>query len=233
MAVLKNPYISTLSRHLLSRPAASRIAFGAAVVGSALTEGAETLKPAISENTILGFAARRAFNRSQGYDGFYEANEELDVIGDYAIALVTPNGADVNIDMEDYLEVAALGNGSTSAHGILEEAGSGAGTVFTVNVVAKAMESVAMGIKSYKVPASNVAVGATSITMTSGDPATMGLTVGDLILLEDLNGACQVNKVASVADTSIGLVIPSTVALTTADSDLVTRLYQVLVKVVK
>lgn len=233
MAVQKNPFVSRLSLNLLSRPAASRIASGFAVVGSTLTEGAETLKMATNENTIAGFAAHRAFNRSQGYDGFYEAKEEVQIVGRYAMAYVTPNGAAVNIDMGDFLEVAALGDGSTSPHGILEEAGNALGTTFTTASVAKAVESVTMGGDAYKVPASNVSIGDEEITMTSGDPSTMGLTVGDMICLEDLNGAVQVDKVAYIEDDAIGLVIPSTVALVAGNSDLVTRLYQVLVEVIK
>jgi len=66
--------------------------------------------------------------------------------------------------------------------------------------------------------------------MTSGEPTTMGVTVGDYICLEDLNGDVQVNKVASVTSTSIGFVIPSTVALANASSDLITRLYPVKVE---
>ena len=128
----------------LSYPAASRMAFGAAVVGSGLTAGSETIKAATAETSILGFADKRKFVRSGGYDGFYEQYEEVALVDDFARALVTPNGADVNIDMGDFLEVAALGDGSTSPHGILDEAGSAAGGTFTVATVAKALESVTM-----------------------------------------------------------------------------------------
>jgi hypothetical protein len=217
----------------LSYPAASRLAFGAAVVGSGLTAGSETIKAATSETSILGFADKRKFVRSGGYDGFYEQYEEVAIVDDFARALVTPNGADVNIDMSDFLEVAALGDGSTSPHGILEESGSATGGTFTVATVAKALESVTMGSKSYKVPANDVAISDKTVTMDAGAIAAMGLEVGDHVLLEDLNGACQVNKVASLTATVIGLVIPSTVALVHNNSDLVTRLYQCRVKVVK
>lgn len=233
MAVPADVKVNGYSIEPLSYPAASVVAFGAAVVASGTTAGAETIKSATSETSILGFAGKRKFVRRGGYDGFYATYEDVPIIAEYARCLVTPNGANVNIDMGDFLEVAALGDGSTSTHGLLEEAGSNAGGTFTVATVAKALQSVTMGSDSYKVPASDVSVGDASITMTSGDPTTMGLTVGDYILLENLNGACQVNKVASVAAASIGLVMPSTVALVNGDSDLVTRLYPCFVRMVK
>jgi hypothetical protein len=90
-----------------------------------------------------------------------------------------------------------------------------------------------MGSKSYKVPASDVAVGDTQITMTAGHISTMGLEVGDYILLEDITAELQVNKVASLTSTVIGLVMPSTVSLVHNDSDLVTRLYQCPVMIMK
>lgn len=225
---------TTNSKSVGSWPAASAIVFGAAIAGSTLTQDAETVAPATAQTSILGLADKRKFVPKGGYDGRYEQYDPVPVVGEEGMALVTPNGANVNIDFGDFLEVAALGDGSTSAHGILEEAGSNAGTVFTIATVAKALEAVTMGSGKYKVPASDVAVGATSITMTDGDPITnMGLSAGDFILLEDLDGACQVNKVAAVTATVITLAWPSTVALTVSDNDLVTRLFPCKVKLIK
>lgn len=233
MSVTRN-IRTTNSKSVGSWPAASATVFGAAVVGSTLTQDAETLAPATAQTCIIGLADKRKFVPKGGYDGRYEQYEPIPVVGGEGMALVTPNGANVNIDFGDFLEVAALGDGSTSAHGILEEAGSNAGTVFTIATVAKALEAVTMGSGKYKVPASDVAVGATSVTMTSGDPITnMGLSVGDFILLEDLSGACQVNKVAAVTATVITLAWPSTVALTVSDSDLVTKLFPCKVQLIK
>jgi hypothetical protein len=231
MAVMRDPVI-TGSIRIGSYPAAQAIAFGAAVVPSAKTAGADTIKPCTAEQGILGFAGRRAYLPRGGYDGFWATYEMVDVVAEYAMALVTPNGANVNIDNGDFLEVAILGDGSTSAHGILEEAGSAAGTTKTTISVARALATVAMGSDSYKVPASDVASGDTTVTMAAGAIAAMGITVGDYILLEDLNAELQVNKVASLTATVIGLVMPSTVSLVNSDSDLVTRLYQVPVEMV-
>jgi hypothetical protein len=223
----------TGSVHIVNYPAASRIPIGGAVALSSATAGSETVKAAEAETSILGFAGNREYVPKGKYDGFLEQYEPVDIIDGYANALVIPNGANVNIDIDDFLEIAELGDSTPGNHGLLEEAGSAAGTVFTIATVAKALQSVTMGSKSYKIPASDVAIGATTITMTAGEIATMAIAVGDYILLEDINGACQVNRVASLTSTVITLELPSTVALVNSDSDLVTRCYHCLVKVVK
>jgi hypothetical protein len=206
------------------------IPFGAALAMYGVTAGAETLVPAKNEEYIVGFAqGPRGFVPRGGYDHFYY-NEEVGVIVEEANAWVTPNGANINIDAFDFLEIAALGDGSTSPHGILEEAGSVAGKTKTLVSVAQALAAVSMGSTAYKVPASNVAVGDETITMTGGDIATMDLDIGDHIALEDLNGAVDHNVVADLTSTVITLVRPSLVALTAGNNDLVTKLFQVPVR---
>jgi hypothetical protein len=220
------------SQHLGGWPAAAIIPAGAAVVVSSGVEGADTIKAAHNEEGILGFAAKQIMIPRGWYDGFWKIEQDVEVLQDYAMAWVTPNGANDNIVLGDYLEVALLGSGSSVGHGILEEASSHTGTTKSLKSVARALESRAMGSKSYKIPAATVAVGDTSITMTGTDIATMGITVGDLILLEDITGEYQVNKVASLTATVIGLVMPSTVVLNNS-SDLITRLYQVPVAILR
>lgn len=232
--VVPRKVASTGSNCYVSYPAASRVACGAAVVPSSVTAGAETVAAAINTTSVIGLAGNRTEGLTKGkYDGFFEQYEQIPIIDDVGYALVSPNGSDTNIDLGDFLDVGAFGSGSTYTHGVLEEQGSTTGTTFAVTCVAKALQSVTMGSKSYKIPASDVAVGDTSITMTSGEPTTMGIGVGDYIMLEDLSAEVQINKVASVSATSIGLVIPSTVSLVNSDSDLVTRLYPCLVKLIK
>lgn len=232
MAVTKK-VAATGSARIVSYPAGAYVPFGAALIFSTATQDGEIVKGAQAETSIVGLAGNREFLPKGGYDGFWAQYEQIDIVDGYGYALVVPNGSDANIDAGDFLEVAVLGDGTPGYHGLLEEAGSTAGTTFTTSVVAKALEGVTMGSKSYKIPASDVAVGDTSITMTSGEPTTMGLTVGDYILMEDIDGNCMVNKVASVAATSIGLVRPSTVVLENSASDLVTRVYPCLVKLIK
>jgi len=222
------------SQWYVSYPAASRIPVGGVVALSSATAGSETVAAAQAENAIIGIADNRPEGLTKGkYDGFFEQYEQVPIVDGVGYALAMPNGSDVNVDIGDFLEVAVLGDGTPGNHGLLEEAGSTTGTTFTVATVAKALQSVTMGSKSYKIPASDVAVGDTTVTMAAGEIATMGIAVGDYICLEDLNGACQTNRVASLTSTVITLEIPSTVALVSNDSDLVTRCYPCLVKLVK
>jgi len=224
---------TTNSYSIGSWAAATPIVFGAAVVGSGLTQDAETLAPATAQTSIIGLADKRKGCPRGAYDGLWETYAPVPVVGGEGMALVTPNGSNTNIDFGDFLEVAALGDGSTSSHGILEEAGSNAGTVFTIATVAKALEAVTMGSGSYIIPASDVAVGATTMTMTDGEAATAGMTAGDYILLEDLSAELQVNKIASLTSTVITLAWPSTVSLVNGDSDLVTKLFPCKVQLIK
>lgn len=218
------------SETLDSYPAAGTIAFGQVLTFSATTVGAETVRAANdSSANILGLADKRNFVPKGHYDGFYSQYEMVPIVTKRGYALCTANAGDVNIDIGDYLEMAALGGGS-GYHGLLEEAGATAGTTYTDASIAQALESVTMGGDSDQIPATDVAVGDTSITMSAGAIADMGLTVGDYILLEDITDDLQVNKVASLTSTVIGLVIPSTATLVNGDSDLVHRLYPVKVE---
>lgn len=222
------------SQWYVSYPAASRIPVGGVVALSATTAGAETVAAAQAETSILGIADNRPEGLTKGkYDGFFEQYEQVPIVDGVGYALVMPNGSDVNVDIGDFLEVAVLGDGTPGNHGLLEEAGSTTGTTFTVATVAKALQSVTMGSKSYKIPASDVAVGDTTVTMAAGEIATMGIAVGDYICLEDITGNCQTNRVAGLTSTIITLEIPSTVVLENSANDLVTRCYPVLVKLVK
>lgn len=217
-----------------SHPAASRIGFGTIVAASSATAGATTVKMVEAETMVLGIAGNREYLPKGKYDGFYETYENVPIVYDIGYALVMPNGSDTNIDIGDALEVAVLGDGTPGNHGLLEEAGSSAGTTFTTSTVAKALESVTMGSKSYKIPASAVTAGDTTITMTAGEIATMGIGVGDYICLEDTGASlgAQLNRVAALTSTVITLEIPAAFALGT-DHDLVTRCYPCLVRMVK
>ncbi|MFA5409012.1 MAG: hypothetical protein WC343_09625 [Bacilli bacterium] len=232
--VVPRKVASTGSNCYVSYPAASRIACGAVVALSSATAGAETVYAAETETSILGIAGNRPEGLPKGkYDGFFETYEQVPIIDDIGYALVRNNSGDYDIDVGDFLEVCVCGDGTPGGHGILEEAGTHAGTVFTIATVAKALQSVTMGSKSYKVPASSVAVGATSATMVAGEIATMGIGVGDYIYIEDDNGAGMVNRVASLTSTVIGFEIPATNVCETGGTDTITRLYQCLVKLVK
>jgi hypothetical protein len=225
------------SRVIGSYPAEVRTPFGAAVYASTVTGGAEQVAPAAipAVGSIMGFADKREFTPKGSYDGFYEIGEMVPIVKDYACALITQNGGAVNIDNGDWLEVAALGDSSADCyHGVLEEAGSAAGTQFTTDSVAQAIQSVTM-TTSYFVPHTAVVAGETHIHMGTGDITSMSLTAGDYILLEDTASTLgtQVNKVASIDSTGliINLVVPAAFALAT-DHDLVSRLYHCNVRMI-
>lgn len=232
--VVPRKVATTGSNYYVSYPAAARIACGAVVTLSSATAGAETVYAAETETSILGIAGNRPEGLTKGkYDGFFETYEQVPIVDDVGYALVRNNSGDYNIDVGDFLEVCVCGDGTPGGHGILEEAGTHDGTIFTVATVAKALQSVTMGSKSYKTPASSVAVGDTSATMVAGEIATMGIAVGDYIYIEDDDGAGQVNRVASLTSTVIGFEIPATNVCATGGTDTITRLYHCLVKLVK
>lgn len=211
--------------------AGALVAFGAALIRTAagVAKGANTA----DEDAIIGFAVQPDDNVALDYDGFYSNSGKLTSQPDSMrvaregeiVALVIAT-SDVNIVDGDYLEVASVGGSNPGYHGVLQEAGSSAGGTKTTHACAKARQDITMGDESYAVPASNVAIGDSTITMSSGAISTMGLSEGDYIMLRDINGSCQVNKVKSLSSTVITLQFPSTVALTVSDSDLVNKLFQ-------
>ena len=221
----------TGSQNIVSYPAASRIPVGAAVVVSSATAGAETIQAATNgDEYILGIAGNRDEGLPKGkYDMFYEQYEMVPIVQDYAYALVTPNRGNYNIDLGDFLEVAVLAS-TSSRHGVLEEAGTQAGGTGTALSVARAMQSVTMGSTSYAALGATLSVGDTTATVASGAPTTMGLSIGDYILLEDIDSERQVNRVTSLTATTIGLEIPSTVGAAQT-TDYVSKLFWCKVKI--
>jgi len=203
--------------------AASLIAFGAAVIRAA----ANTIKATLltTQTNILGIADWDMVEKTE--PGFYSQYDPVPVItAGRCRAWVIANGADVNIDAGDYLEIADLGSSNANPCGVLEEAGSAAGGTRTATSIARALEDITLGSATYKIPDADVAVGATEITMAAADLTALDLAEGDYILLEDLNGNVQVNRVKSLTSTKIGLQLPTTVALVKADSDLVHKIKQ-------
>lgn len=207
-----------------------RVMFGAAMVMSAAGPPA-TCKMAMDEGYIIGLAADLQKVMPGREYGFYGSGDLIQLLLDEGLAMVVPNGADIDIERGDFLEVAALGDSSTT-HGLLEEAGAAAGKTRTVAAVAQALESVDMGSKSYKVPASDVAIGDEHIHMTGTDIATMGIKVGDYILMENLNGDTMINRIKALTASVITLQLASLITLVNGDSDLVTRIYQCPVRLI-
>ena len=106
-------------------------------------------------------------------------------------------------------------------------AGTPAGAVRTTKTLAKAMEDVTLtsALKWVKTESGeDVAVGDTTVTLTTTKTALF--TVGDYIVLEDLNGQVMINRVTAISGADLTLAIPSTVALT-GDTDYLHILTQV------
>ncbi len=211
--------------------AGATIPFGAALLRTA----ARVFKGTKDDNdmTVAGFAVQPANGVVLDYDFFYVASNKA---GKPDVGRMARKGALINalviakantsIVDGDYLEAAPLG-GATSYIGVLQEAGSNAGEDRTLNSLAQALEDCTITSSSYKTPASDVAVGDSTITFSSANLALLDLSEGDLIILEDVNGAASWNRVKSLTSTVVTLEFPATSALVANDSDLVYKVFQI------
>lgn len=207
-----------------SMPAASIIPFGGAVTYSA----AGTLKAAVctaDAYDILGIAIDD--NVEKTVDGFYSQYDMVPLItAGRCRVWVTPNNtAKADIKAADYLDLADISTGTnTLPVGVFEESGSQAGQTRLTSSLARALEDVAL--LNCEVPDAHTAGGKT-VTLATGEMSNLDLSVGDYIMLNDINGtsAAQVNRVAALSNTDITLQIASTVSLD-GSTDLVHKLAQ-------
>lgn len=206
-----------------SRIAAGTMGFGVALIRSA----AGKVTAATADNTdpgvIVGFSAQPQDGVVLDKDAFYQATNNsgnpdiVRVIKDgYANLLVCSKGAYSLIE-GDVLQMAILG-GAGSGVGVLEEAGAGGnvGETMLTTALAKACEDCATA-SLYQHPSANVTAGDGSITFAAGVIASLGVTVGDYIILATAAGACQLNRVKSLTATVITLELAATVATQTGD----------------
>jgi hypothetical protein len=230
--VLKDTLIEQGPAGIDLMAAGDMIGFGSPLIRSA----ARTVKGAMADNAdnIIGFSVQPHNGVVLDKDGFYQATNNASVpdivrvvrAGAKINALVIPNANNISIVDGDYLECAVLGDGSCYT-GVLEEAGATAGETRTTTTKAQALEDCTMSSTAYKIPAGDVAVGATTITFSAANLAYLDLKEGDYIILEDLNGDAQLNRVKSLTSTVVTLELASTVALTAGNSDLVHKVFQV------
>lgn len=214
---------------LSSTPAAGLIGFGVAIMDNGTGQGISVVGADTDE--IIGFSVQPANGVVLPEDGFYQQFDDVPYANSGEInALVVALGA-TNILKGDFLEVAALGGaGGSGAWGVLAEAGNLAGATKTITSVAQAMEAATLNT-SNATPTAGVAIGDTTIPLAAGAIAAMGLVEGDYVILRDLDGDTQLNRVESLTATVITLQMPSTVALTVADSDVVQRVAQIRVRI--
>ena len=193
---------------------------GAGIVGGCLCTAAST--------AFMGIAVDDMVEKT--IDGFYSQYDAVPLVEVGRCRVwVTPHDDNTSIEAGDYLELAVLGGSNTLPVGVFMEAvaGTPAGTVRTTATLARAMEdkTLTTALKWVKTESGkSVAVGDTIITLTTTKTALF--TVGDYILLEDLNGAVQINRVKSKSGAVLTLEIASTVALT-GDTDYLHILTQV------
>ncbi|KAB3541834.1 MAG: hypothetical protein C5617_009110 [ANME-2 cluster archaeon] len=205
----------------------SQIAFGAAVMRYA----AGTVKSTrdLTDANILGIAADDMVEKT--VDGFYSAYDAVPIItGGRARVWITPNHTTAeDVVAGDYLEIADIGGTNVLPVGAFQtmdaESGTKTADVRQVETLARALEDV--DLLDIEPVASDVAVGATEITMSSANMTNLDLADGDYILMEDISGQCMINRVASTTSTVITLQLASTVALASGDSDPVHKLAQV------
>ena len=201
--------------------AASILPFGAAAEYSAAGTVRAPLCTAETFN-LLGITVDD--NVEKTVDGFYSQYDAVPIItAGRCRVWVTPNNTTAaDIKAGDYLDLAVLGSGNTLPVGVFEESGAQAGQTRLTSSLMKAVEDI--DLVDNVVP-SAVSVGDTTVTLSSANMTTLDLSVGDYILLEDITGNVQVNRVKSKTSTVITLQIASTVALD-GSTDLVHKLVQ-------
>jgi hypothetical protein len=194
--------------------AAGLIAFGAAVCRSAAGTVKGAPNTTAGEENLLAIADWDLVEKNE--DGFYSTYDQVPLITQGRCRVwVTPDDDDASIVAGDYLNLKVLGGGSnTLPVGVFAEAGDGAGGVKQLNSTARAMEDVTLSsAANYIVVGADLAVGGVTVTIADSSK----FTVGDYIVLEDLDGNVMMNRVSAIpSSTTITLQIASTVALANA-----------------
>jgi hypothetical protein len=215
--------------------AGDNIGFGVALIRTA----AGVCKGSMADNAanLIGFSIQPQNGVTLDKDGLYQLvnNSSLpDVVrvarrGSIIRALCIAK-ANTSIVDGDFMEAAPLGDASCYI-GVLNEAGADEGETKIAGACFQAWESKTMTNASYKQPSVNVVVGDSTVTLVAGDVTLLDLSEGDYIVLEDVNGDAQLNRVKSKTTTVITLQWPSTVALT-ANTDYVYKCFQILGQII-
>jgi len=213
-----------------SHAAASQIAFGAVVISAAVGTVKSTLN---TVDNVFGVAVNDEVEKT--IDGFYSQYDMVPIVtrGPCRAWVTSNESTKEDILAGDFLEVAILGGGAiTLPIGVLQQMGAESGTcsgaVRELRTMARAVDDATL--YDTEPVAGNVAVGDTTVTLTSANMTNLDLEIGDYILLEDLNGQAMINRVVSTTATVITLLIPSTVVLTATDNDEIHHLVQVEVE---
>ena len=193
--------------------AAGIIAFGAAVCRSAAGTVVGAPNTTAGEENLLGIADIDLVEKDE--PGFYSQYDIVPLItAGRCRVWVTPDTLNASIVAGDYLSLIVLGGGSnTLPVGVFGEIG-GDGAVKATNASARALEDVTLSsAANYIIAGGALAVG--GVTVTIADSSLF--TVGDYIVLEDLDGNVMINRVKAIpSSTTITLQLASTVALESA-----------------
>jgi len=189
------------------------IAFGAAVYRSAAGKVKGCLCT-VAGTGMVGIAIDDMIEKT--IDGFYSEYDPVPLWTEGRGRLwVTPSEDDTSIEAGDFLELAVLGVSNTQPVGVFVEAvaDTPAGAVRTTKSMAQALEDKTLtSALKWVLTVESVSVGDTTITLDATKAALF--TVGDYILLEDLDGEVMINRVTAISGSVLTLAIASTVALT-------------------
>lgn len=190
--------------------AAVTIAFGAAVCRSAASTVKGAPNTTAGEENLLGIAVEDMIEKEE--DGFYSQYDAVPIATEgRARVWVTPDTLDASVIAGDYLSLIVLGGGSNALPvGVFGEIG-GDGAVKDTNASARALEDVTLtSAANYIIVGADLAVGGATVTIADSSK----FTVGDYIVLEDLDGSVMMNRVKAIpSSTTITLQLVSTVAL--------------------
>ena len=149
-------------------------------------------------------------------DGFYSQYDNVPLWTEgRGRVWVTPSEDDTSIEAGDFLELAVLGSSNTLPVGVFVEAvaDTPAGAERTTNSMAQALEDKTLSSAlKWVLTVESVSIGDKTITLDATKAALF--TVGDYIILEDLDGNVMMNRVTAISGSVLTLAIASTVALT-------------------
>ena len=213
-----------------SHAAASQIAFGAVVISAAVGTIKSTLA---TVDNVFGIAMNDEVEHT--VDGFYAQYDQVPVVtrGPARAWVTSANASAENILVGDFLECVVKNAGAyTRPTGVLAEmgaaTGTGSGAVRELRSVARALDDATLF--DVEPLSAELSAGSQTATLTTGNISNLDLSIGDYLLIEDLSGSGEINRVTGTTATTISLLIPS--VATYAIADVVHKLVQVEVELI-
>ena len=195
--------------------AASKIAFGAACAYAAAGTIQATIDIAVSQN-LIGIAVDDMVERDE--DGFYSQYDVVPLVtaGRCRVWVTSNEAAKEDILAGDYLEVVDLGGTNTLTVGALQQMGAESGTctgaVREATTIARALEGVVL---TNIEPAT---LSEKTITLAAEDIVTLGLAVGDYVILEDASHEAEMNRIGALPSTTTATLQFTPNAITAVDT---------------